>query len=80
MSDTKELTLQIGKLKRDYDAKIDDCDTLIDCQRKSISRLRRVSGAEDDVAALRKERAITQAQRQAYVQARADIDSLLDYI
>ena len=73
----------IEKLIKDYDSKISDCDTLIKTQRKGLSKYRRgenTSEDEDDRKAILKERAIAQAQRQAYVQAKYDIDSLLDLI
>ena len=73
----------IAKLIKDYDSKISDCDTLIETQRKVLSKYRRgenTSEDEDDRKAILKERAIAQAQRQTYVQAKYDIDSLLDLI
>ncbi len=71
---------EIEKMKANYDLKIADCDKGIEGLRKAIA-INRKHGTDVDAAkALRKDRAIKQAQRQAYVQAKYDFDSLLDCI
>lgn len=72
----------IEKLKIDYDNKISDCDKLIKNSRKILGRLRRgeFETTEDDHFLIKKEHAVTQAQRQAYVQAKCDIDSIIDHL
>jgi len=67
----------IEKMMLEYDRKIEDCDTQIRHQRKAISICRR---SDENCSQLRKERAIVQAQRQCYVQAKYDFDSLIDCI
>lgn len=75
-----ELEKEIYKLKKQYDTKIKDCETLIETQRKVISENRRNDNYDDSrIMEIRINRKITQAQMQAYIQAKADIDSLLDY-
>ena len=70
---------EIEKMKSQYDLKIEDCDKLINSFRRDIAIDRR-SGNDKGADSLRKERAIFQARRQAYVQAKYDFDSLLDYV
>ncbi len=67
----------IEKMMLDYDLKIEDCDKMIRHQRKAITICRR---SNEDCEELRKERAIKQAKRQCYVQAKYDFDSLIDSI
>ena len=69
----------ISKMKGDYDRKIEDCDKIIKHLRQLICNNRR-DGNDSHDGSLRKDRAIEQAKRQAYVQAKYDLDSLLDYI
>tara|TARA_R110000787_G_scaffold285086_1_gene399803 strand:+ start:216 stop:437 length:222 start_codon:yes stop_codon:yes gene_type:complete len=69
----------IEKMKAEYDLKIDDCDKMIGILRVNIAANRRdLQGQGNDT--LRVDRAIEQAKRQAYVQAKYDFDSLLDYV
>lgn len=70
---------EIERLKRQYDLKIADCDKLIEHLRVQITVCRRQGGAEDSIR-LRHDRAIEQAKRQCYVQAKYDFDSLIDFI
>ena len=70
---------EIEKMKTQYDVKIAYCDKAIDSLRKSITANRK-AGHEDENKILRKDRAIEQAKRQAYVQAKYDFDSLVDYV
>jgi len=70
---------EISKLLVEYQLKINDCDTLLDHKYGLIGKSRHEKNHEN-VAALRKEQAIIRAQKQAYVQAKADIDSLIDYV
>ena len=70
---------EIEKMKTLYDLKIANCDKAIEQDRKAISICRKQKRDEDAVC-IRKSRAISQAQRQGYVQAKYDFDSLLDFI
>ena len=70
---------EIEKLKSQYDMKISNCDKSIQADRKAIAICRKQK-RDEDADLIRKNRAITQAQRQAYVQAKYDFDSLLDYV
>ena len=70
---------EINKMKDEYEFKIQDCDEIISSYRKKIAANRK-SGNDEESEHLRKDRAIEQAKRQAYVQAKYDFDSLLDYI
>lgn len=67
---------EIAKLKAEYDVKIANCDKLIDTQRKTLRRM--LPSEQEDALAILIERSTEQAKRQAYVQAKMDIDSLLD--
>jgi hypothetical protein len=73
------MKVAISKMKANYDVKIESCDTLISHLRICIATNRR-NGHEDENYRLRNDRAIEQAKRQAYVQAKYDFDSLLDYV
>jgi len=70
---------QIEKLTCEYEDKIGTCDDQIrNCViRKSTARR---NGNKRDVDDLSREVAIISAQRQAFVQAKVDIDSLLDHL
>tara|TARA_R110002096_G_scaffold199455_1_gene383363 strand:+ start:203 stop:424 length:222 start_codon:yes stop_codon:yes gene_type:complete len=70
---------EIKKMKAEYDIKISNCDKSIQQARTAITICRK-HGRDDDAKSLRKDRAIEQAKRQAYVQAKYDFDSLLDYV
>jgi hypothetical protein len=70
---------EINKLLVEYQLKIKDCDTLLAIRYQLIGESRQ-SKNHDLSAALRKEKAIIEARKQAYVQAKADIDSLIDYV
>ena len=70
---------EIEKLKTDYELKIKNCDILIDHTSESIKTYRSKDN-KDLINSFRKDRAIEQAKRQAYVQAKYDFDSLLDYV
>lgn len=70
---------EIEKLKTEYDLKIKNCDILIDHASDSIRQYRSAAN-KDLISSFRKDRSIEQAKRQAYVQAHADFDSLLDYV
>lgn len=70
---------EINKLLTEYELKIKDCDTLLDHRYQLIGESRQAKNHEL-VASLRKEKAIIEARKQAYVQARVDIDSLIDYV
>ena len=66
-------------MKADYDLKIEACDKLISHLRICIATNRRNDHESENVV-LRNNRAVEQAKRQAYVQAKYDFDSLLDYV
>ena len=70
---------EIEKLKTEYDLKIKDCDILIDHANVSIKQYRSEAN-KGLIDSFRKGRATEQAKRQAYVQAKYDFDSLLDYV
>ena len=69
---------EINKMKDEYDIKISNCDKVINHLRKIISENRR-TGNNDKNKSFREDRAIEQAKRQCYVQARYDFDSLIDH-
>ena len=71
---------EIEKIKAQYDLKIEDCDKVIRHLRESIKINRKLGVDVDEAKRLRKDRAIEQAKRQAYVQAKYDFDSLIDYV
>jgi hypothetical protein len=71
---------EIEKMKEQYDFKIDGCDKVIRHLRESIKINRKLGTDVDEAKRLRKDRAIEQAKRQAYVQAKYDFDSLIDYV
>ncbi|MGK0269479.1 MAG: hypothetical protein ACI88H_000110 [Cocleimonas sp.] len=69
----------IEKMKAEYEQKIQNCDVLIaDCRKRTA--IARKSGCDSEADFVRKDRAIEQAKRQAYVQAKYDFDSLFDYV
>lgn len=70
---------EINKLLAEYQLKINNCDTKLEHIINSIRSSRR---AEDyaAIADLRKEQAIIDARKQAYTQAHADIESLIDSV
>lgn len=70
---------EIEKMKAHYDLKIETCDKQIKQARTAIAICRK-QNRDDESLSLRKDRAEIQARRQAYVQAKYDFDSLLDYI
>lgn len=69
----------IEKLIAEYEEKIKICDELISNLEFNIKQHRRNSN-EFGYNECRKELALKQVQRQAYVQAKVDIDSLLDHV
>ena len=68
---------EINKFIDEYQCKIDDCDKLLDSVRSRISD-ERLEG--NSVASLRKEQAVLFAQKNSYMQVKADFDSLIDYL
>jgi hypothetical protein len=68
---------QIEKLMKEYDEKVEMEDKRLKIVEGYI-REARAAGANYDE--LRTDRKIINARRQAYVQAKSDIDSLLDYV
>ncbi len=77
MSEMKE---EIEKLLYIYDCKIEDCDKVITHLTNEIKKIRRGNGDRTFLENDKKERAVEQAKRQACVQAKSDIDSLIDYL
>ena len=73
------LKLEIEKMIKQYDVKIENSDFLVEKYRKVIA-VNRKNGFDEENKIYRKDRAIEQARRQAYVQAKYDLDSLFDYI
>lgn len=73
------MKFSIEKLLEEYEFKITNCDKLIYIAQVRLKEARK---SNDDVmrGLLSKEIAVKNAQRQAYIQAKSDIDSLLDYI
>lgn len=69
----------IEKMIAEYKAKLNDTDVLLDVAGESIRRDRKANN-KDLYMIHRKEQAALFAQRQCYVQAIADFDSLLDYV
>ena len=74
-----KMQTEINKLLVEYQLKINDCDTLL-AQKYGLIGENRQSKNNGLVASLRKEKAIIEARKQAYVQAKHDIDSLIDYL
>ena len=67
----------IDSLKSEYRKKEDNCTVLLNSLNEEIRQGRRIG---KDYTQLRKEQARLSAQKQAYVQAFYDIDSLLDHV
>ena len=63
----------------EYSTKVDNCDVLIN-KHESDVRTYRQANDKAAITGARKELTHLLAQRQAYVQAGADFDSLLDYV
>lgn len=70
---------EIEKLMSEYDLKIENCDILIEHISDSIRKYRSETN-KGIVNSFRKDRAIEQSKRQAYVQAKYDFDGLLDHV
>lgn len=68
----------IKKLLEEYRRKISDEEIILEKIRLN-NRDARHYGNEEEMRQLRLERVSALARMQAYVQAKADIDSLLDY-
>jgi hypothetical protein len=68
---------EIEALKKMYRQKQEHCQTLISASEERIRLLRKT---KQSMVSERKDWAILHAQKQAYVQAEYDIDSLLDHI
>ena len=69
--------IEIERFIEEYERKIQDCNKLIAIASDEICKARK-SG--DEQSALRKSQASLFAQYHAYCQAKADFDSLLDYV
>ncbi|KZX78291.1 hypothetical protein A3715_28345 [Oleiphilus sp. HI0009] len=67
---------EIQRFIDEYERKRTDCDKLLEAINKEISIARR---NEKDDSDLRQERMLILAKQQAYIQRKADFDSLLDY-
>lgn len=68
---------KIEKSIAEYSLKAGDCDKLLASLQIRIISERKAGNDTND---LRKEQAVLFAQRQAYIQASVDFDSLLDYL
>ena len=75
-------TFQVVKLMLTYSKKIDHCDEILESQRKSLIRLRKVEMQEhgDDKKTIKRSRKVIQARREAYIQSWHDLKSILDVI
>ena len=71
---------EIEKLIKEYKRKISDKDIQINALNKTITKFRRDTTKDGLLIELRAERAIKEAQKQAYIQSDKDLDSLLDFI
>jgi len=69
----------IEKLIKEYEIKIDNEEKKLSAIKKENSTARR-NGDEKTMFIMTEERQIADARRQAYVQAKADINSLFDYL
>ena len=72
---------EIKKMMAEYELKITTCEKSL----KFIKQMNRDNRNSDKpelglAISCSKDRAVTDAQKQAYIQAKADIESLLDYI
>ena len=67
---------EIEKFIAEYEQKIKNCEELLAHVRDQITAARK---AKEGYAHLRKSQSILHAQCNAYYQAKADFDSLLDY-
>lgn len=76
------LVARLNLLLRWYDAKIAGCDPLLNDHRDYLRSHRHGENAMDmeELARVRKNIAVVQAQRQAYVQAKHDIGGVFDSI
>lgn len=68
---------EINKLISQYNTKIEDVESLLCGMKTTITALRNNGG---DYSHLRKEQSGLHAKLFAYMQAKSDIDSLLDYV
>ena len=70
---------RVKKLIDDYNKKITNCDKMLnDIESKKASA--RAAEDKKEVSSLNSELKLIYASRQAYVQAKFDIDSLLDFL
>ena len=76
---TNEVSMEteIEKLLAQYDAKIDEVNLQLSHLKSAIREVRR---SNNDYSSLRKEQAACFARNHAYMQAKSDIDSVLDYV
>lgn len=74
------MKIEIEKLMYIYDLKIEDCDKVINHLTEELRKIRKGNSAPEFLEQHRKDRAVEQAKRQAYVRAKYDIDSLIDYL
>lgn len=74
----REISDAIEKLIGEYKFKVENCDITVEALNKQRSLARKNSDIKT-LGVLAKEIAIKEAQRQAYLQAKVDIESLTDY-
>ena len=77
MREPKEL---IAQLLLEYSKKISDCEKLLIDSRIKNAAKRRAGATHEERVQMLHERQILNAQRQAYIQAHVDIESVLDSI
>ena len=67
----------INKLIKEYERKIDTLESQLNASSGNLRSIRNNGG---DTQEIQQDIFIMNAKRQAYVQAKHDIDSLLDYV
>ena len=74
-----KLEKEINKLLAQYKIKIEIAESSIESIRKATCEARKQND-KDEMEYLAKERAIKSTQLNAYIQAKSDIDGLIDYL
>jgi len=70
----------IAKLCLAYSEKIEDCNKLLNSLRAKQRANRKIDNSENEQRRTLSEIGILSAQKNAYMQAQSDIDSISDYI
>ena len=71
---------EIEKLIREYQQKIKDKEIQLDELNKLVTEYRHIPNMLGQVVELIAERALKESQKQAYVTAQKDFESLLDFV